>query len=74
MEREKNRDVTTYSCPVLPAPTSHLEYPEITEGELKSWKAWGGGRRQLYVAVQGTGRGRKRSGRKQAGVQGKHSA
>lgn len=69
-----NRDVTTYSRPVLPAPKLHLGYPEIVKAELKSWRAYGGGRRQLYVAVQGKGGGRERSSRKQAGVQRKHSA
>lgn len=68
-----NRHVTTYSCPVLPAPKLHLGYPEIIEAELKSWKAWSRGRRQLYMAVQGTGVS-NRSSRKQAGVQGKRSA
>lgn len=62
-----NRDVTTCSCPVLPAPKLHLGYPEIIKAELKSCKAYGGGRRQLYMAVQGMGRaGREVAESKQA--------
>lgn len=69
-----NRDVTIYSCLVLPAPKSHLGYHKIIEAELKSWKPCVEGEDSSMWLCREWGRGcRKRSSRKQAGIQGKHS-